>query len=90
MVSNLDRALNCDQKQSGAIIMDFAKAFDQVPHTRFLYKLDYDGIRGFTHKWISSCLSERSQKVVLGGQAQYPVPVIYGVPQGSVLGPVFF
>ena len=68
--------------------MDFAKAFDKVPHRRLLYKLEYYGIRGSTHKWISSWLSERSQKVVLDGQASDPVPVLSGVPQESVLGPV--
>ena len=65
LVNNLDRALNRDQKQTDVIIMDFAKAFDKVPHRRLLYKLEYNGIRGSTHKWISSWLSEHSQKVVL-------------------------
>ena len=78
MVSNLDGALNPDQKQIDVIIMDFAKAFDNVPHRRLLYKLDYYGIKGSTHKWISLWLSERSQKVVLDGQPSDPVP--YGVP----------
>ena len=50
MVGNLDRALNPDQKQTDAIIMDFAKAFDKVQHWWLLYKLDYYGIRGSTHK----------------------------------------
>ena len=88
MVSNLDGAQDRGQKQTGVIIMDFAKASNKVPHRRLFYKLGYYGIRGSTHKWISSWLSERSQKVVLDGQASDPVPVLSGVPQGSVLGPV--
>ena len=61
LVSNLDRALNRNHRQTDVIIMDFAKAFDKVPHRRLLYKLDYYGIRGSTHKWITSWLSWRFQ-----------------------------
>ena len=90
MVNNLDRALNSSHRQTVVIIMDFAKAFDKVSHRRLLYKLNFYVIRGSTHKWISSWLSERSQNVMLDGQASDPVPVLSSVPQGSVLGPVLF
>ena len=90
IISNLDGAMNVGHKQTDLIIMDFAKAFDKVPHRRLLHKLEYYGIRGSTHKWISSWLSWRSQQVVLDGQASDPVPVLSGVPKGSVLGPILF
>ena len=90
IISNMDCAVNSGHKQTDLIIMDFAKAFDKVPHRRLLHKLDYYGIRGFTHKWINSSLSGRTQQVVLDGKASVPVPVLSGVPQESVLGPILF
>ena len=90
IISNLDGAMNWGHKQTDLIIMDFAKAFHKVPHRRLLHKLDDYGIRGSTHQWISSWLSGRSQEVVLDGHASDPVPVLSGVPKGSVLGPILF
>ena len=77
-------------RQTDVFVMDFAKAFDKVPHKMSLNKLDFYGIRGSIHKWIDSWLSERSQKVVLDGRASDPFPVLSGVPQGSVLGRSYF
>ena len=75
IISNLDHvdgAVNRGHKQTDLIIMDFAKAFDKLPHMRLLHKLDYYGIRVSTHKWINSWLSGRTQQVVLDGQASDP------------------
>ena len=48
--SNLDGAVNHRHKQADLILMDFAKAFDKVPHRRLLHKMGYYGIRGSNHK----------------------------------------
>ena len=48
--SNLGGAVNHRHKQADLILMDFAKAFDKVPHRRLLHKMDYYGIRGSNRK----------------------------------------
>ena len=53
-------------------------------------KLHHYGIRVSTYHWISSILSGRTQKVILQGCSSDRVPVVSGVPQGSVLGPLLF
>ena len=71
-------------------ILDFSKAFDMVPHARLMGKLESYGIRGDVHRWISTFLSHRTQKVVLDGFHSDTVTVDSGVPQGTVLGPILF
>ena len=48
-------------------ILDFSKAFDMVSHRRLMSKLDHYGIKGNIHKWISSFLTNKNQKVVING-----------------------
>ena len=76
--------------QMDLVILDFAKAFDPVPHRRLLGKLDHHGIRGSTHQWITSFLRQRTQQVIVDGATYEKAPVLSGVPQGTVLGPLLF
>ena len=79
-----------NREQIDVILLDFSKAFDKVPHSRLLYKLDYYGIRGTLHNWLSDFLHNRTQRVILEGSISSSVNVASGVPQGSVIGPLLF
>ena len=73
-----------------AVFLDFAKAFDKVPHRLLLIKLRLYGLSGILITWIESFLIGRTQRVSIGGNSGDWHSVLTGVIQGSVLGPLLF
>ena len=73
-----------DKESIDIIFLDFAKAFDKVPHNRLMSKIIAHGIDGRVARWIGDWLGNRMQRVCLSGVTSSWRLVLSGVPQGSV------
>lgn len=86
-----DLAIGLDkQSQIDIIFLDFEKAFDRVSHRKLLIKLKPILKNDSLLAWIEAYLSCRHQCVMVGGINSPSAPVQSGIPQGSILGPLFF
>ena len=88
-INHIQEALK-EKKHILGIFIDLSKAFDTIDHKILLHKLKHYGVRGNAYSLLESYLSNRTQYThLLKNNSEY-LAVIYGVPQGSVLGPLLF
>ena len=70
--------------------IDLQKAFGTVDHNILLSELYHYGVKGTPHQWFKSYLTGRQQYTTINHQKSSLSNIKYGVPQGSVLGPLLF
>ena len=71
-------------------MLDPLKAFDTINPYRLLEKLSQCGVRGIVSKWFQSYLRNRKQAVFVNDKWSNFEPINFGVPEGSILGPLLF
>ena len=87
-----DLLLSCDEGNVSILtLLDLSAAFDTIDHSILLESLySYFGITGVVLKWFRSYLTNRKQAVYIGNNTSKFHTLQYGVPQGSVLGPILY
>ena len=92
LVNMIDLWMNAidSGKMVGVVLVDFKKAFDLVDHQILIDKLEIYGIKGEALSWFNTYLTNRKQQVAINNCKSDFKQISYGVPQGSILGPLLF
>ena len=87
-----DLLLSADNKEISIIaLLDLSAAFDTIDHAILLQRLKNTfGFEDIVLQWFRSYLSNRTQKVKINELESDPTPLLYGIPQGSILGPIIY
>ena len=93
LVKVQDDVLHAMDRNKGMllVLLDLSAAFDTVDHDILLNRVERRlGISGSALAWLRSYLEGRTQKVCINNESSDPWELLFGVPQGSVLGPILF
>ena len=83
--------LAVDNKRNfGALLTDLSKAFDCLPHDLLFAKLNAYGFSLSALRLVQSCLSNRKQRTKVDSEFTLWEEILFGVPQGSILGPLIY
>ena len=91
IVHTISAAFDCNPTLDvRSVFLDISKAFDRVWHKGLIYKLRWFGVSGNLLSLIQNFLANRRQRTLLNGKTSNWGTISAGVPQGSILGPIFF
>ena len=89
MVENISKSFE-DKKIYSKCILDLSKALDIIDHGVLLAKLNHFGVRRVANEWSRSYLNGGLRQTEIDGKISNSKPIVVGVPQGSILGPLLF